>query len=155
MQWSKQLLALRIAGVIYPFVFPGGRITACRIFRRATALGVTRSLNHSTHLRHLARIKHQARVHPTSINDILCAYPPPRNGPRPLTRHIVVTTRHHEMDNLSLNDAPPPALGPGGPRGPPQQQPQLPPQMFTTAAQLLDMTDSRSSLLDCPGCFTR
>jgi len=33
-----------------------------------------------------------------------------------------------------------PALGSGVPPGPPQQ---LPPQMFTTAAQLLDMTDKK------------
>lgn len=41
------------------------------------------------------------------------------------------------MENPSIADAPPPA-GPGA------QQPfaQLPPQMFTTAAQLLDLTDS-------------
>lgn len=55
------------------------------------------------------------------------------------------------MENLSLHDAGPP--GQPGPQqmGPPQQQqtlgmpppvPQLPPQMFTTAAQLLDLTDS-------------
>lgn len=48
------------------------------------------------------------------------------------------------MENLNIDDAPPmggaaPLLGPG----PPQQSPQLPPQMFTTAAQLLDMTDSK------------
>ncbi|KAK6421132.1 hypothetical protein LTR95_016843 [Oleoguttula sp. CCFEE 5521] len=48
------------------------------------------------------------------------------------------------MENLSLHDA-----GPPGPPPPGQQQqqmpppvPQLPPQMFTTAAQLLDLTDS-------------
>ncbi|KAL2351897.1 putative small nuclear ribonucleoprotein [Cryomyces antarcticus] len=45
------------------------------------------------------------------------------------------------MENLSLQDAPPP----GGPQG--QQMlppiPQLPPQMFTTAAQLLDLTDKK------------
>jgi hypothetical protein len=41
------------------------------------------------------------------------------------------------MENLSISDAPPPG-------GPAAQQPfaQLPPQMFTTAAQLLDLTDS-------------
>ena len=54
------------------------------------------------------------------------------------------------MENLSLHDAGPP--GQPGPQqmGPPQQQtlgmpppvPQLPPQMFTTAAQLLALTDS-------------
>lgn len=43
------------------------------------------------------------------------------------------------MENLSINDAPP--LGAGGPQMPPPV-PQLPPQMFTTAAQLLDLTDS-------------
>jgi U6 snRNA-associated Sm-like protein LSm1 len=53
------------------------------------------------------------------------------------------------MERLSLNDQPPA----GGQQGPPPQQnnmlgpmsqgpPQLPPQMFTTAAQLLDLTDS-------------
>jgi hypothetical protein len=55
------------------------------------------------------------------------------------------------MENLTISDAPPHQgggpmpppqmmLGPGGP-APPQQQ-QLPAQMFTTAAQLLDLTDS-------------
>ncbi|ODA77509.1 hypothetical protein RJ55_07138 [Drechmeria coniospora] len=39
------------------------------------------------------------------------------------------------MDSLSISDAPP--------RGPPQPSPQLPPQMFTTAAQLLDLTDKK------------
>ena len=58
------------------------------------------------------------------------------------------------MEHLNLEDAqqagpqggaqmPPPPLGPGQP---PQQSQQLPPQMFTTAAQLLDMTDSKSSV---------
>jgi U6 snRNA-associated Sm-like protein LSm1 len=60
------------------------------------------------------------------------------------------------MENLSLNDPPPP---PGSPQrqmgqmpqpsavlpdAQPQGPPQLPPQMFTTAAQLLDLTDSMS-----------
>lgn len=56
------------------------------------------------------------------------------------------------MENLSLEDAPP--LG-GGARpneeqvfpGPPPV-PQLPPQMFTTAAQLLDLTDSEFMSLE-------
>jgi len=47
------------------------------------------------------------------------------------------------MENLSLHDAGPPpgqqALGAGSM---PPPVPQLPPQMFTTAAQLLDLTDS-------------
>jgi U6 snRNA-associated Sm-like protein LSm1 len=53
------------------------------------------------------------------------------------------------MENLTINDPSmhggppqggqmPPALG----RAPPPQPQQLPPQMFTTAAQLLDLTDS-------------
>ncbi len=54
------------------------------------------------------------------------------------------------MENLTLEENAPPGapggaqilpLGPG-PGFPPQQNQQLPPQMFTTAAQLLDMTDS-------------
>lgn len=50
------------------------------------------------------------------------------------------------MENLSVSDAPP-QHGPGGipPLGagrPPQPQ-QLPAQMFTTAAQLLDLTDKK------------
>ncbi|KAM0556029.1 hypothetical protein ACHAPJ_006010 [Fusarium lateritium] len=40
------------------------------------------------------------------------------------------------MENLSISDAPPQG------RGAPQPLPQLPPQMFTTAAQLLDLTDT-------------
>lgn len=51
------------------------------------------------------------------------------------------------MENLAISDASPqggPAPTPGA-RGPPQAPPQLPPQMFTTAAQLLDLTDSMST----------
>lgn len=52
------------------------------------------------------------------------------------------------MENLSLEEGPPPggpAIGsaPLGPDIPSPQNQQLPPQMFTTAAQLLDMTDSK------------
>ncbi|KAK3315131.1 hypothetical protein B0H66DRAFT_564599 [Apodospora peruviana] len=54
------------------------------------------------------------------------------------------------MENLSISDAPPPMQGgPGGmpPPGalgrPPHQPQQLPAQMFTTAAQLLDLTDKK------------
>ena len=58
------------------------------------------------------------------------------------------------MENLTISDPPPqqhggPHAGPGGVppslgRAPPApQQQQLPAQMFTTAAQLLDLTDSR------------
>ncbi|KAI0013269.1 Sm-like ribonucleoprotein [Xylariaceae sp. FL0662B] len=53
------------------------------------------------------------------------------------------------MENLSIHDTPqPPALGRAAAAagGPPQPQ-QLPPQMFTTAAQLLDLTDKK--LLVC------
>lgn len=49
-------------------------------------------------------------------------------------------TNEH-MENLSLHDAgpqPPPGMSPG-----PAPVPQLPPQMFTTAAQLLDLTDKK------------
>ncbi|KAJ9501853.1 hypothetical protein H2202_002815 [Exophiala xenobiotica] len=63
------------------------------------------------------------------------------------------------MENLSLNDPPPP---PGSPQrqmgqmpqpsavlpdAQPQGPPQLPPQMFTTAAQLLDLTDKKLLLV--------
>ncbi|RMJ19719.1 hypothetical protein CDV36_000602 [Fusarium kuroshium] len=44
------------------------------------------------------------------------------------------------MENLSISDAPPQGRGGGGA---PQALPQLPPQMFTTAAQLLDLTDKK------------
>ncbi|KAJ0298932.1 hypothetical protein COL5a_011795 [Colletotrichum fioriniae] len=49
------------------------------------------------------------------------------------------------MENLNISDAPPQGPQPvlGGRAPPPQQTPQLPPQMFTTAAQLLDMTDKK------------
>jgi len=55
------------------------------------------------------------------------------------------------MENLSLQDLPPaggpnhvhPPPGPPGPAG----VPQLPPQMFTTAAQLLDLTDKKLLLV--------
>lgn len=46
------------------------------------------------------------------------------------------------MENLNLHDAGP-SSGSPMPSGPPPV-PQLPPQMFTTAAQLLDLTDSES-----------
>ncbi|CAH0041534.1 unnamed protein product [Clonostachys solani] len=46
------------------------------------------------------------------------------------------------MENLSIQDAPPPGTH-QGPGGPPQAPAQLPPQMFTTAAQLLDLTDKK------------
>jgi hypothetical protein len=67
-----------------------------------------------------------------------------------LTLHLYNNKSH--MENLSLHDAGPP--GQPGPQQMGQQQqqqqtlsmpppvPQLPPQMFTTAAQLLDLTDS-------------
>lgn len=50
------------------------------------------------------------------------------------------------MENLTISDppqqgGPPPALG--AQARPPQQQQQLPAQMFTTAAQLLDLTDKK------------
>ncbi|KAH8194022.1 hypothetical protein TruAng_011814 [Truncatella angustata] len=63
------------------------------------------------------------------------------------------------MENLTIHDTPPPGQGtpqgqfaaPGpqtiGGRAPPPQPQQLPPQMFTTAAQLLDLTDKK--LLIC------
>ncbi|RYP93734.1 hypothetical protein DL770_000106 [Monosporascus sp. CRB-9-2] len=56
------------------------------------------------------------------------------------------------MENLSIHDPPqvggPSAPGPGPMqqvlgRAPPPQPQQLPPQMFTTAAQLLDLTDKK------------
>jgi len=55
------------------------------------------------------------------------------------------------MEHLSLQDS----GAPNGPLAPPQQPPaavpqgvpQLPPQMFTTAAQLLDLTDSEAHLV--------
>lgn len=50
------------------------------------------------------------------------------------------------MEHLSLQDP----GAPNGPHAPPPQPPaavpQLPPQMFTTAAQLLDLTDSETHL---------
>lgn len=49
------------------------------------------------------------------------------------------------MENLTISDTPQPGGGPpvfGGPP-PPQLQPHLPAQMFTTAAQLLDLTDKK------------
>src|ERR1700710_712260 len=50
------------------------------------------------------------------------------------------------MENLMHEETPPPGAAQMPPLGaglPPQQNQQLPPQMFTTAAQLLDMTDSK------------
>ena len=57
------------------------------------------------------------------------------------------------MENLSISDPPhppPPSHGPGGVPSPvlgrPPQPQQLPAQMFTTAAQLLDLTDSKANI---------
>ena len=54
------------------------------------------------------------------------------------------------MENLTISDPPPPMQQHGGPGGmppalgrPPPPPQQLPAQMFTTAAQLLDLTDSK------------
>lgn len=46
------------------------------------------------------------------------------------------------MDAQGEQDRPPPVLGGGALNAMPPPVPQLPPQMFTTAAQLLDLTDS-------------
>ncbi|KAI0378317.1 Sm-like ribonucleoprotein [Hypomontagnella monticulosa] len=51
------------------------------------------------------------------------------------------------MENLSIHDPPPGALPQSLGRAAPPQPQQLPPQMFTTAAQLLDLTDKK--LLVC------
>jgi U6 snRNA-associated Sm-like protein LSm1 len=70
------------------------------------------------------------------------------------------------MENLTISDAPPQQggsamppvqmmpLGPGAraPPLPPQQQ-QLPAQMFTTAAQLLDLTDSKAAAIHSSGAL--
>jgi U6 snRNA-associated Sm-like protein LSm1 len=45
------------------------------------------------------------------------------------------------LEDLSLNEPP----GGAQQQAMPPPVPQLPPQMFTTAAQLLDLTDSESS----------
>ncbi|KAI0439770.1 hypothetical protein F4803DRAFT_529820 [Xylaria telfairii] len=60
------------------------------------------------------------------------------------------------MEHLNIHDPPPPPqpggphpgaiMNPSGPPPPPQAQ-QLPPQMFTTAAQLLDLTDKKLLLV--------
>ncbi|THW61378.1 hypothetical protein D6C77_10566 [Aureobasidium pullulans] len=50
------------------------------------------------------------------------------------------------MENMNMQNAPPPPPLGGGQMPPPI--PQLPPQMFTTAAQLLDLTDRNLVLQD-------
>jgi hypothetical protein len=50
------------------------------------------------------------------------------------------------MEHLTLNDE---VAAMGG--GPQTQSQQLPPQMFTTAAQLLDLTDSKYGIGDREG----
>jgi len=49
------------------------------------------------------------------------------------------------MENLSISDPPPLGASEAQQHGPPAPSPvpQLPPQMFTTAAQLLDLTDKK------------
>jgi hypothetical protein len=57
------------------------------------------------------------------------------------------------MENLTHEGTPPPGAAQMPPLGgglPPQQNQQLPPQMFTTAAQLLDMTDSKDYNVSLP-----
>jgi hypothetical protein len=62
-----------------------------------------------------------------------------------IDRHLDTYDSSHSMDNMNMQNAPPPPpLGGGGQMPPPI--PQLPPQMFTTAAQLLDLTDSEHIL---------
>ena len=69
-----------------------------------------------------------------------------------LSHPFILLAQLHTMERLSINDHPisgprhnhpggvgARVLGPMAPQGPPQ----LPPQMFTTAAQLLDLTDSK------------
>ena len=57
------------------------------------------------------------------------------------------------MDSLSFDEGPQARGIPAGAQvaqfgpGPPTQTQQLPPQMFTTAAQLLDLTDSKAFYL--------
>jgi hypothetical protein len=80
-----------------------------------------------------------------------CVFPRHETPERPDTDTHTYANKHHfthEMENLSLDGpeaghAPAPPLGPAsGPASAPGPNQQLPPQMFTTAAQLLDMTDS-------------
>jgi len=55
------------------------------------------------------------------------------------------------MENLSISDPPPlHSHGPPPPLGRPPQPQQLPAQMFTTAAQLLDLTDSECLISTLP-----
>ena len=66
------------------------------------------------------------------------------------------------MENLSISEPPgggtprtgAPPLGPAAVAAPPGP-PQLPPQMFTTAAQLLDLTDSEVLPPCLPQCHRR
>ena len=80
------------------------------------------------------------------------------NGTADLDCSLDQRTRSHDiktpaMENLSISDPPlpggggsaPPPLGAQARPPPPQQQ--LPAQMFTTAAQLLDLTDSKNALV--------
>jgi U6 snRNA-associated Sm-like protein LSm1 len=58
------------------------------------------------------------------------------------------------MENMNMQNTQqqlPPPLGAGAGGGPqmPPPVPQLPPQMFTTAAQLLDLTDSEHYTESC------
>jgi hypothetical protein len=70
-------------------------------------------------------------------------------SPSPFKSPSTHIPTHDIMENLSIADAPPPPHGgkpqqpPQGRGGPPQPPAQLPPQMFTTAAQLLDLTDKK------------
>ena len=57
---------------------------------------------------------------------------------------VALPKQLHIMENMNMQNAPPPPPLGGGQMPPPI--PQLPPQMFTTAAQLLDLTDSEHAL---------
>lgn len=78
---------------------------------------------------------------PSTFNGLVCAH-----------LDLFDAVPHDIMDHLHLNDPPPPPQGPQGPPGgpmlgrPPPPPQQLPAQMFTTAAQLLDLTDSKTTL---------
>lgn len=56
------------------------------------------------------------------------------------------------MEESAIFEGPPAGGGPLQQPQPMPPVPQLPPQMFTTAAQLLDLTDSKSAVITSMGC---
>lgn len=133
-----------------------------RGLRSSSCFEVTNTLLFSLDQRasQTATLADESRDKVASIHRLWCSSPCPtyvslRPSPPFLPAPHPDRNRIEPMERLPVND--PSGPGPQGnpPQGPPSQgnlgpmshgPPQLPPQMFTTAAQLLDLTDSGSNI---------